>query len=924
MANIIEKINQIRSHISEGNNIDRDLVTEVISDPIIRAFMIQYLSSANNFKSSWFRALYDLGLFDFNNIPGPVALYDADGKESRGFNAWDAVFLIWEAGKQDVNKNELLPLLLELINNYIEYVDIHKEDPERNPTTDYYFCQLIFLLPEGVIADKHLDFLVNFGLKRDRSILTNDLTGKFFDKTLGWSEKGMPYRLLDIFFTPSSAPSDYKMHSVVDPFYLEQFIKRVPGKLYDALGDEIIEWLTRKIKALNKDYTFQFLKFNIPSLEPDSQNNHNEGLSMSIVNLLVNVLQIADPQFTNHIVTSFVKDDTLILQRIAFYFVDQRYDQLKELFWNYNNPLALNEIKLEVYRLLNRHCEDFDLKEIEIVVNWIDQLIVSPEVEDKVDIVKYAAYEKLEWITALEPIRFRTESVASRYKQLLQITENNAPKHPGYDSYFSIRPGGDFSKKERILKMDPVKVLNLLADKDAWEGYNHWGLEQDVREYVLTNASLVMGHTKQFIHIPIKFLYNFADGFRTLAEQKATLNYEQLLAFFLKLVETRAELWDFGTDGRDKSGAVGMISWLIQAILQVEEVGGRPEILDLSAHLLLLLDEKYTQPFEWLNNDPGFDIINATRGKLYRAMITCSLNSNKNSGDKPGIWRNDIRERFTSHVLSANNEEFFWSIGFYTPEVSYLDFDWLTKYKDNIYQDREVFGGDIAFYGYLMYAARVYNNIFELLYNRYVNALLTDIKQDLIKRRLSEHIYVAYVIGLPQSNQLMEALLDSGNPALLKCLVDRMRTPDLELTDKLLITLWTKVLDIAEYLKDRAFRQSVAETVELLDQTKTVNEDIFSLFERAVGFFDFGAPTYRLMRAIETKANQGLTDEAGRLLYLLLEKANDKIYLDIEMINQILLKLYRAGEKDLADNIALSAVNRKDFEAVPIYNQFQN
>ncbi|WP_295675549.1 hypothetical protein, partial [uncultured Mucilaginibacter sp.] len=186
------------------------------------------------------------------------------------------------------------------------------------------------------------------------------------------------------------------------------------------------------------------------------------------------------------------------------------------------------------------------------------------------------------------------------------------------------------------------------------------------------------------------------------------------------------------------------------------------------------------------------------------------------------------------------------------------------------------------------------------------------------------HIYVAYVLGLPESDQLMETLLNSNDLELLKCLVDRMRTPDLELSDQLLITLWSKVLDIAAKIDDRAFRQSVAETVDLLDQMRTVNEEVFNLFERAVSFFDFGAPTYRLMRAIEAKANQGLAEEAGKLLLLLLEKAYANIYLDTEMINQTLLKLYRAGEKELADHIALAAVNRKDFEAVSIYNQFRN
>jgi hypothetical protein len=923
MANIIERINRIKQILSNDTLADLQEITDALGEPVLKSYIIQYLSG--NFKPDWFYFLYENGAFSFDQIPAPVIFTDNDGKESRGFNAWEACFVIWEAAKYDENKGNLIPYLTDLIDRYIVYVKKEAESPNRNIRIDYYFSQFIMLLPETALKQDYFQFLIDYGLKSDRSVISRDLSSKFFAKALTWKNKTMAFHLLDLFFTPVSDQSDFKMKSIVDGYYLESFAKKTATPIYQAVGTSAVEWLVGKIKTLVMDNAYQFLKFSIPSLEVDSQNNSREGMNTAIVELLIRTLQLVDDSSLKSRVAQFIDDNIPIFKRIGFYFVDQRYETYKDLFWTYPNPLKDREIKLEIYRLLNRHCVDFTEKQLLVVYQWIVDLTIPAELEKETNKEKYLAYEKLEWVLALEPVRYRTVILRDLYNELKAITEGQLPRHPGYDSYFEIRPGGDYSKTNRIIGMAPTAMLNILANEKEWNGYDRWGLEQDVHEYVLLNANLVLENAKHFFHITPNFLYNFIDGFRTLAERKTSLDYFKVLVFFSDVVKNRRDLWDFSTEGREKSNAIGMLAWFIESVVQDNELGLEKPAVQLASSVLVTAEGKYDIAFEWLNDDPGFDIINSTRGKLYKAMIASSMRENKLNGDLPGFWNAEIESCFTRRLTDQSNYvEFFWSIGFYTPQISYLNFEWLSQHKNEIYIQRPEFGGDVAFLGYLLFSSRVYTNIFELLRDRYEFALQHPLPDGQTKKRLVEHIYVAYVITLSGSDKLMELLLEKRDLSALSNLIDRISNPDVDITDDITIGLWGRLLDIAENTNDRNFKKAISRTTEFIEIIKNIDTRTEKLFETALGYFESGTPTYRLFKAVESKVDGQQAEAAGRLLILLLMQLSGGTYLDDEMVNNLIKKLYELNLRRLADKAAIEAVMRKDFGAVDIYNKFHD
>lgn len=920
MAHIIDDINQMRSVLSNDEKIDYAFIQKAFENPVIRSYVLQYLT--RNFSAEWFKALYEVGVFNVSNIPGPRKLTNQEEEESRGFNTWEACFLIWEAAKQNAEKGNLLPFLLEIIDTYIGFAQKYSGDPDRNFTVDYYMCQYIMLLPEGTISDEHFEFIVEFGLKQDRSILTRDLSERFLSKTLCWSEQTMTYRLLDLFFSSRSKADDFRMQSVVDDYYLEQLVKRIAAPLYEKLGTDIIEWVIDKISNLAAHLPFQFLKFSIPSLEPDEQNSSHEGLNTAIVDLLVRLLEIVEIGYIEHTVSRFLDQDKHIFKRIAFLTIDKHFETLKGYFWSYNNPLNDRECKLEVYRILNRHCKTFSKEQIEVVYQWIVSLELGEEMKKDVNHERYAAYEKLEWAIALEPVRFKYKNLTELFNELRKKTDGNVPRHPGYDSFFEVRSGGEYAASDRILQMEPTAVLNLLTNPQDWKGYDHWGLEQDVRDYVLTNTDAVMDNIKQFLHIPIEFLYNFTDGFRTLAERSSKLDYPQLFQFFLNFSNERNELCDFANQEREKSGAIGMIAWFVDSAVQNEDLGLDLDAIQLAGILLLTLESKYSLPFSHLNSDAAFDVVNATRGKLYRGLVSCSMKENKLAGNQPGVWNDRIKNLFTRRAI-ANPvyAEFFWSVGFFTPQISYLDFDWLTTLKENIFRDHGDSEGDLAFQGYLLHASRVYNNIFELLLDRYEHALYTKPGRTMIQQRLVEHIYIAYLIGIPGGDRLLKVFFDTIDVTRLRYLITRMINPDVNHDQEKFTYIWDRILNLGIGSSDKMLKKEIATTSSFIDQMDNADKGL-ELFERSLSFAEENTPTYNLIRMINSRSAGDQSEYPGKLLKMILNHPKLNFYHDFDTINEFIKKSYQAGQVELADDLAIAGVKRRDFEALDLYNQF--
>lgn len=439
--NIIEKINRIDELFDRAVLENGPEMLECLDESVTRSYFIRKLSGA--FDPDWFTFAIKNGLLSFSEIPEVIMSEDSDGKPVRGFKNWEGAFPIVEAAKALSKFPELTGLLLNIIDEYIGLANEGQNDDARNFTVDYHIAKSILLLPIDLLMGSHLKFVFDFGLTRDRSLLSREMVSSFFPRVLQ-ANKGMAMNLLNRFFTPVFEKRQHRAHSVIDDYALESFSKTAPDMLYENLGDDVVKWSIDKLKSVSEEHKFMFSKVELTSLEPDPQNSNETNLNFSLSRLVIELLSKMQKDKLGEQLSVFIVLDDHILSRIAYFLIDRYYTEFCSLFWKQANPLNKFEAKLEIYRLIWRHCDHFSIEEVNTVTGWIDDLDVDrSENEPDEQHQKYRAYRQLEWYLALEPIHYKYyEQVIKPYNQLREITEGSQPSHPGYDSYFTIRQIG--------------------------------------------------------------------------------------------------------------------------------------------------------------------------------------------------------------------------------------------------------------------------------------------------------------------------------------------------------------------------------------------------------------------------------------------------------------------------------------------------
>jgi hypothetical protein len=921
--NIIEKINRIDKLFNRSVQEHELEMMACLDEQVTKSYFIRKLSGA--FEPDWFEFAVREGIISFSDIPEVLSSEDSDGKITLGFKNWEGAFPIVEAAKALSIFPKLTGLLLNVINKFIVLARERQGDDTRNFTVDYHIAKSILLLPISLLEDRHLEFVFEFGLKRDRSLLSREMVSSFFPRALE-ANKELSMHLLDRFFTPIFEKRLHRAHSVIDDYTLENFSKTAPEMLYESLGDAVVDWSVDKLKSVSEKHKFMFSKIELTSLEPDPQNSNESNLNFSLTRLVIELLSKIPKDKLGEQLPVFIKLDDHIISRIAYYLIDRNYKEFSYLFWKQENPLNKFEAKLEIYRLIRRHCEDFSTVEVNIIIMWIGGLQVErSENESEEQHEKYKAYRQLEWYLALELIHYKySEQLIQPYNKLREITEGSQPSHPGYDSYFTVSSAGDFSSSNRILGRSAVDVLNLLANKDKWDGYNIYGLQQDLREYVVTSQAEVMKHLYKFEALPIPFIYNFFDGFRGMAEKAATMDISRLLNFVRILVENRADLWDLSSDARDKSGSVGMIAWTLRTLVRNNDYSITVDQIKNAIYSLIVMEAKYNGAFEWLHNEPVSVIMNSSRGQIYDAMIACSIREVKVVGGEP-FWDEGVKHVFTRRLTEKSGSvEFYWSLGFKVPEISYLDMEWLESYKELLIEVKDGKYKLPVFYGYLLFSGQLYTNLYKLFCPTYLSQIDEVIENVTIVRRLVEHIWVAFAIDLEKSNSLLNRVIESADIQKLVFLIDRIKIEDTLNMDEKTRFVWEEILSIAEVSKNRHLKEKAFEMVYFAELLRDFSMPDLDLFNRTISLEKADVNTYRLLKIVEAKLRNKNYEMAGQLLMIVLQKISADAFFDEGKLTEIIEDLYKNGKAEYADRIAIDAVARRNFSAIRIYNKYHN
>jgi len=394
------------------------------------------------------------------------------------------------------------------------------------------------------------------------------------------------------------------------------------------------------------------------------------------------------------------------------------------------------------------------------------------------------------------------------------------------------------------------------------------------------------------------------------------------LRFVDEFIKERTDLWNFSESQREKSTSVGMIAWLLNTLVRNSNDDLKPKDLTLAIHSLIQMEQRYTVDFTWLNGEPLNDIMNSTRGKIYDALINCSIKEVRINQNR-AFWDNEIEKLFTERLLSKTaSTEFYWSVGFNIPQISYLNMSWLSAHKSALMSYETDEFEQPVFYGYLLFSAQLYTNLFDFFYDEYLQQVpvLTDTSN--ISRRFVEHVWVAYAIDLPRAERLIDYLIASENPQQLLFLVDRIKIEQTATNTQRIRRIWKSILSIAERSDDRDLQNKLFELIYFVEILSDFSESDLDLFERTIALGGININSYRLLKMVEGKINAQEFSVGGRLLNILLDNISSEAYFDEEKIIEMVETLYQHKELTLADQISIKAVERKNFRLVKVYNKY--
>ena len=268
---------------------------------------------------------------------------------------------------------------------------------------------------------------------------------------------------------------------------------------------------------------------------------------------------------------------------------------MKRLFWEWEgNPLEKDELKPELYQLIETHCLDFDEGEIEQILHWIESCKYRGP-EDDQEHAKVVALYKRKWLTAL--LKTGNEKVITAYQHYEQINPVKI-EHPGL-LWWTETWVGETSPKtiEELSDMSNAQIAGFLNDfkKKGISGPStptEEGLAETLEECVGASPQRFAIDLQPFQGIRTFYQYWILRGFLKAWRDKKEFDWEKLLEFIHQIVSSK----QFGTEQHkiryDHSHWIFEAAELIESGTRDDTHAFDVQLLPLAEKILMVLVEQ--------------------------------------------------------------------------------------------------------------------------------------------------------------------------------------------------------------------------------------------------------------------------------------------------------------------------------------------
>lgn len=823
---------------------------------------------------------------------------------------------------KEEERSDTTKILLDIVNAFFEFRHEHKS---YDYYTDYSIVKILFNLPKENITLEHIDIIHMLLKDSGGSGLLNSEIEKVVLPVL--IDSGMDEYILSLlriifdYEVQDKGKSYQEREPLLEKYWLNNLLEKHSDSMIKLIDIEGLEILISIVKQVIGEDDAAFNNVWIATIEEHSQNSFPDRFDNQIISFTRDLIEYLDAEKVESYIEQFLEEKYPIFKRLAFHTINNKYDKLKALFWNWfeaNKDTINTTFKHEFYKLLEDNNSKFSDNEFDKIIDWIESLDYKKYYDDESpeQLEVLTAYKKKEWLWSVKS--------SEKAQKLFEIYDDINPsklEHPGFDMWSSgldwignespIKEKDVFCNKsiDNIVNMiksfDPSKIEKKIftRDCDLIEG-----LANDLAGCVKENPNKFSIDINKFLELDWIYKYHLIYGLTNAWRENRKFDWGKVFDFLLTILAVNF----FVSDEKYILWLKGQIASLIEDGTKSDDNAFDKKYLPQAKEVLFLLINNRED--EQIDDDSDLSTyaLNSINGKALHALINYALRYGRLHSSQKVKWEDDIKDFFTNELDKDTeySKSIFTILGDYLPNLRFLDKEWIDSNFNKIFPIENDNLWESSISGYFLYSSTVYTDIYEQFkqHGHIAKALKYKFKSDNTKRKVIQHICIMF--NSSKDNETIFEIIESKDrEAILEVIrflwqVDRKNIKK-EDSSKI-FTLWQKIYEIFKEDTSRNAQAIFSTLSKWFVFINTINEKMLPYLKLTAKYTEKNHNSYFIVQELERLVGSN-------------PKYVGEIY--IEMINNSIFPTYK--EVQIQNTIDLLYQLNEDKNALLICNLYK-
>lgn len=920
--NFYNLVSKIDVYLEKPEVDSLDSIIKLFSKKGIEKYFWYALCNQESLEHTiWFNLLNENNMFNIDNSK------EIENINERNFIAyWKPLDYLEKISlnlKDIYNQNLLKKIIDKLI---FTYYSLSKAGYIIHGHIFWITFKILSNLDAKYLSLSHINFLRFVLSKNDKTLISGDLGGKFFDKIFETNNRKIIKSFFDLILSFEFDKSESReFKSLVESYWLRELVRDKVSFIPSDYAIDILEISLKKIRNILKHDKHAFNTIWFPSIEKSSQQRYGASdISKVCLDLARDLLKKIESKSIYEKVKFLIESEDVIFKRLAIHTINYHYEQYKEIFWNIKyNPINESELYHEIFKLFENHKDDFSNEEAEKIIEWNNN-------QDFEYLKKLDSYDKYKdnWINSdkrkilyalkdsIKHQIFKKEF--EKYDSMLEYS-NEYPEFDSHSESFSwIGDKSPFTSAE-ILEMNfekLIKEINEFKESDKFGDIpNQMGFGREIEKTITENYEKFINNLTLFLNIPIDYQHYILRALNSNIKNFSNKELNLYIDYFEKLIN------EFKFNG-ERNPLVYEFSEFISKISSSEaNVQLNKEMSKIIINIFEIVKEKikYYSPVDSNRSD----ILNSNEGQFYTSVIIFSLKiaRDKLNEDEELRWNSKLKEIIENDLNNKESFQLFEVIGRYLPNLFYLDEDWIKDKLKYLFMEEFDIYVESAFVGYFSNHT-VYLKIFEELNNiGVIEKALNQTFEEKTNNKIVEFICFAFISD--RNHELINKIIDDGNykqkQKLIQFFQNRGNGKDIDV-EKHIIPLWNRLLI---KLNKEEFKSLYFELLQWTNTIKNIDKEVHDLIIKTINEVE-SFPMYHndILRNIYKLAESNL-EKVTEILILLLNKFDFYLYENEKMISTV-ESIYKLGLMEDANEIVNILGEKGNYSFKALYIKYNS